>query len=228
MTPQEFLTDNLIKGGYLKTPYIIKAFQKIDRANFVPEKLRREAYIDAPLPIAAGQTISQPLTVAFMMELLKPEPGDKILDVGYGSGWTTALLAEIVGEKGEVFAIERVPELCEFGKQNVSKYFSIKDYPSINSRPRRGSLKAAGNKGAVVEMKRGDGTKGWPENAPFDKIIAGASGESLPEAWKKQLKIGGRIVVPIKWSIWLFIKKGEDEFEETEFPGFSFVPLIEG
>lgn len=150
------------------------------------------------------------------MELLQPGIGDKILDIGYGSGWTTALLAEVVGKKGKVFAIERVPELCEFGKQNVSKYFSIKSYPSTGS----------GNDEARVEMKCGDGTKGWSENAPFNKIIVGASGEQLPKAWKKQLKVGGRIVVPIRWSIWLFVKKSEDEFEETEFPGFSFVPLI--
>lgn len=206
----------------------------------MPENLKSDAYINAPLPIGEGQTISQPLTVAFMMELLQPEAGDKILDIGYGSGWTTALLAEIVSHSviarseatkqsrelsvrsprssrnagftrddensGKVFAIERVPELCEFGKRNVGKYNFIED--------------------GRVEMKCGDGTKGWLEEAPFDKIIAGASGEQLPKAWKKQLKVNGRIVVPIRWSIWLLVKKSEDEFEETEFPGFSFVPLI--
>lgn len=203
---QNFLIQNLISGGYLKTPRIIEAFKKIDRADFVSEKLKDEAYIDAPLPISAGQTISQPLTVAFMMELLQPAPGDKILDVGYGSGWTTALLAEIAGGKEKIFAIERVPELCELGKQNVGKYNFIKT--------------------GRAEMKCGDGTRGWPENAPFDKIIAGASGERLPEAWRKQLKIGGRIVVPIKNSIWLFIKEDKNKFEEIEYPGFVFVPLI--
>lgn len=198
----------------------------------MPEKLKDEAYIDAPLPISAGQTISQPLTVAFMLDLLQPQLGDRILDVGFGSGWTTALLAEIVLsfvvipsearnlkglQKGKVFAIERIPELFEFGKQNVSKYFPIKGYPSIGS----------GNDEARVEMKCGDGTKGWPEKAPFDKIIAGASGESLSEAWKEQLKIGGRIVAPVKNSIWLLIKKDKNKFEEIEHPGFVFVPLIE-
>ena len=210
----------------------------------MPEKLKDEAYIDAPLPIGQEQTISQPCTVAFMMELLQIEPGDKVLDIGFGSGWTTALLAEIVSHsviarirqlaetkqsreltarsprlshivgftrddknRGKVFAIERIPELCEFGKKNVAKYFPDEE---------------------KVEMKCGDGTKGWSEKAPFDKIIAGASGEKLPEAWKEQLKIGGRIVAPIKWSIWLFIKKGEDKFEKIEYPGFAFVPLIEG
>ena len=201
------LINNLIESSYLKTPRIIEAFKRIDRADFVPENLREQAYVDAPLPIGGGQTISQPLTVAFMLELLEPDQGDMILDVGSGSGWTTALLAEIVGEKGKVFAIERVPELCEFGKKNVAKHNFI----------------ASGR----VEMVCGDGTKGWSDkNIIFDKILAGASGEKLPEAWKKQLKIGGRIVVPLEHSIWLFIKKGENDFEEVEYPGFVFVPLI--
>lgn len=188
----------------------------------MPENLREKAYIDAPLPIGQEQTISQPLTVAFMMELLQPEPGDKILDIGYGSGWTTALLAEMVSspvvissearnlkdlQEGKVFAIERIKDLSEFGRNNVAKYNFVKE--------------------GRAEMKCGDGTKGWPKNALFDKIIAGASGEKLPEAWKKQLKVGGRIVVPIKNSVWLFIKKSENEFEEIEYPGFMFVPLIE-
>ena len=205
---KDFLINNLISSGYLKTPRIIEAFNKIDRADFVPENLKDEAYIDAPLSIGEGQTISQPLTVAFMLELLEPDQGDMILDVGSGSGWTTALLAEIVGEKGKVFAIERVPELCEFGKKNAAKYDFI----------------ASGR----VEIVCGDGTKGWSDkNIIFDKILAGASGKKLPEAWKKQLKIGCRIVVPLEHSIWLFIKKSEDDFEEVEYPGFVFVPLIE-
>jgi protein-L-isoaspartate(D-aspartate) O-methyltransferase len=234
---KDFLISNLVAGGYLKTPRIIEAFKRIDRADFVPENLKDEAYIDAPLPIGEGQTISQPLTVAFMLELLEPDQGDMILDVGSGSGWTTALLAEIVSSSsvipsearnlngkqedssfrrggtqndkcaGRVFAIERVPELCEFGKKNVAKHNFI----------------ASGR----VEMVCGDGTKGWSDkNIIFDKILAGASGEKLPEAWKKQLKIGGRIVVPLEHSIWLFIKKGENDFEEVEYPGFVFVPLI--
>lgn len=200
------LINNLISSGYLKTPRIIDAFRKIDRADFVPDNLKDEAYVDAPLPIGHGQTISQPLTVAFMFELLQPEPGDKILDIGYGSGWTTALLAEIVGEKGRVYAIERIPELYEFGKRNIEKYNFVE----------RG----------LVECACADGTKGWSEKAPFDKILASASARELPQAWKEQLKIGGRIVAPIEWSIWLFIKKGEGEFEKFEYPGFSFVPLI--
>ena len=122
----EELIDRLIKQGYLKTPLIIEAFRNIKRQDFVLEKLKDDADINAPLPIGYDQTISQPLTVAFMLELLQPKPGEKILDVGSGSAWQTALLAHCVGSPpvggGKVFGIERIPELVEFGKKNISKY----------------------------------------------------------------------------------------------------------
>ncbi len=172
----------------------------------MPDKFKSVTYEDAPLPIGYGQTISQPATVAFMLELLEPRAGDKILDIGFGSGWTTALMAEIVGDAGHVCAIERVPELCEFGRGNIGKYGFL----------------ASGR----VECLCADGTKGHTERAPFDKILAGASAHKLPLAWREQLRVGGRIVAPIEWSVWLFIKKSETEFEEIEHPGFAFVPLI--
>jgi len=99
------LIRQLIAQNYLRTPEIIKAFQKIKREDFLPDYLKNEAEENYPLPIGFGQTISQPLTVAFMFELLQPQRGHKILDIGSGSGWTTALLAEIVGEEGRVYAI---------------------------------------------------------------------------------------------------------------------------
>lgn len=202
------LVQNLIEKKYLKTLKIIKAFKKIDRANFVKEDYQEEAYVDAPLPIGFGQTISQPLTVAFMIELLEPKNGDKILDIGSGSGWQTAILAEIVGKKGKIFAIERVQKLKEFGEGNVEKHKFISD--------------------GRVEFIQGDGSLGLSDKAPFDKIIAAASADSIPQAWKNQLKIGGRIVAPVKTSVKLLIKKSEKEFEEFDYAGFSFVPLIEG
>ena len=226
----EYLINQLIQEGYLKTPRIIEAFKKIKREDFVPESLKNEADINAPLPIGYGATISQPLTVAFMMELLQPMPGDKILDIGSGSGWQTALLAYCVshqGKQGKIFAIERIPELLEFGKKNVAKYNFLAPHRTS------GASSGAGMEKGIVEFICADGSKGYPNIAAcpelvegFDKIIAAASAEDIPIAWKEQLKIGGRLVTPVKSSIWLLIKKGEDKFEQKEFPGFAFVPLI--
>jgi len=201
------LIDNLIKDGWLKTLRIIEAFRKIQRVDFLPDDIKDLAELNEALPIGFGQTISQPLVVAFMMELLNPQPGEKILDIGSGSGWTSALLGEIVGDSGKVIAIEIIPELKEFGRKNVAKYSFIEK--------------------KIVSFFSVDGSKGLKREAPFDKILASASAEKLPKAWKDQLKIGSRIVTPVGSSIWLFIKKSESEFEEKEYPGFAFVPLIE-
>jgi protein-L-isoaspartate(D-aspartate) O-methyltransferase len=202
------LIESLIEEGWLKTPRIIEAFRKIKRVDFLPENLKDLAELNEALPIGYGQTISQPLVVAFMLELLDPQPGEKILDIGSGSGWTTALLAEIVSQKGKVIGIEIVPELADFGKSNVEKYNFVEK--------------------GIVEIFCSDGSKGFAKEAPFDKILCSASVQKeVPKAWKEQLKVGGKIVTPIGTSIWLFVKKSENEFEETEYPGFVFVPLIE-
>lgn len=201
------LIQQLISEGYLKTPVIIKAFEKINRADFLISGDGEEAEINAPLPIGYGQTISQPLTVAFMLELLQPQLGDKVLDVGSGSGWQTALLAEIVGERGRVYAIERIEELKEFGENNVKKYNF-----------------------ANVQFFCADGSQGLVKFAPFDKIIVAAATEKIPPDLLKQLKINGRLVAPIGpaglQDIVLVEKKGENDYQEKHFPGFVFVPLI--
>jgi len=200
------LIEELIKDGFLKTPAVIEAFKKVDRLNFTIEYLKNDAYLNAPLAIGFGQTISQPLTVAFMLELLDVKPGNVVLDVGSGSGWTTALLAELVGEKGKVYGIEIIPELYEFGKANVMRYSYI-------------------NKG-IVEMYCGNGIYGLKEKAPFDRILCSAEAQEIPEAFKEQLKVGGKMVLPMKNSLWLITKKSEKDFESEEYPGFVFVPLI--
>jgi len=224
------LIDSLIEEGWLKTPRIIEAFRKIKRVDFLPREIKDLAELNEALSIGYGQTISQPLVVAFMLELLDPQPGNKILDIGSGTGWTTALLAQIVGQKGKVIAIDIIPELVEFGKQNVAKYnFIEKGLPAACLPDRQGRQ-------GIVEFICADGSKGYKKEAPYDKILASASAETLPPVWKEEVKIGGRIVTPIGSSIWLFIKKSpsfakategkEAEFEEIEYPGFAFVPLI--
>ncbi len=202
------LIDDLIRDGYLKTPPVIEAFRKIDRADFVPPEYKEKAYVNAPLPIGEGQTISQPLTVAFMLELLEPKAGEKILDIGAGSGWTTALLAEIVGETGKVTAIERIQKLKETAETNVSKYGFMEK--------------------GTVKIIQSNGVNGYKDEAPYDKIIAAASAGRIPRAWKSQLKIGGRIVAPVSSSIIMLHKIDQDHFEKKEYFGFAFVPLIGG
>ncbi len=202
------LIEELIEDGYLKTPALIDAFKKIDRAKFVPAGEESHAYENRPLPLPEGQTISQPLTVAFLLELLEPKRGEKILDVGAGSGWQAALLAELVGETGKVIAVERVKELQEFAAENLAKFGFTE----------RG----------VARVVHGDASAGYTPEAPYDKIIAAAAAETIPEAWKEQVKVGGRIVAPAKEAIILLEKTGPEEFEERVFHGFRFVPLIKG
>ncbi|MBM3251097.1 MAG: protein-L-isoaspartate O-methyltransferase [Candidatus Nealsonbacteria bacterium] len=203
--------DFLIQDGWLKTPRIIESFRKIKRVDFIPDDTKNLAEINEALPIGYGQTISQPLTVAFMLEQLQPEPSQKILDIGSGSGWTTALLAYIVsgreiGGGGRVMAIEIIPELKEFGENNVAKYNFIEK--------------------GIAEFICADGSKGYKKEAPFDRILCSAAAEEIPSAWKEQLKIGGRIVTSVKNSIWTVIKISKKDFEEAEYPGFVFVPLV--
>ncbi|MFC1621833.1 protein-L-isoaspartate O-methyltransferase [Patescibacteria group bacterium] len=199
MFTYEQLVSKLQNSRVLKTPHIIEAFEKVDRKGFVPPKCLDIAYIDKPIPIGFGQTNSQPTTVAIMFELLQPQAGDHILDVGSGSGWTTALLAEIVGEEGSVIGVEKIPELVKFGQENLKE-----------------------SNAKIVQA--GD-TLGLPEKAPFDKILISAAATSLPKELLHQLKIGGVLVIPVNNSIFEVERIGEEEFREEEFYGFSFVPL---
>ena len=180
------LIDSLIKDGWLKTPRLIEAFRTIKRADFMTEDTKGLAELNEAIPIGKGQTISQPLTVAFMLEQLQPEPGDKILDVGSGSGWTSALLGEIVGPEGMVVAIESVPELKDFGEKNAAKY---------------------NNRGQALFIL-GDGSKGYEKEAPYDKILCSAAvQQQIPGAWKEQLKIAGGPVPSVRPPNWFLIKK---------------------
>lgn len=196
--------DILQKNGVLKTKEIIEAFSRVDRKDFVPEEFREYAYGDYPLPIAKDQTISQPTTVAFMLELLQPKQGEKILDIGSGSGWTTALLAFLVGKEGRVFGVERVPELVAFGNKNIKKY----DAPQAT-------------------ISQAEKTLGLAKEAPFDKILVSAAAQSFPEALLSQLKEGGMLVIPVQNAVWSCKKLPQGKTEIQKFEGFAFVPLIE-
>lgn len=202
------LIAHLKEQGVLQTPRIMKAFSAMNREDFVSPDMKGWAQIDEALPIASGQTISQPYVVAFMLEKLQPKAGQKILDIGSGSGWTTALLAHIVGPHGRVISIEILPELKKFGERNVTKYNFIE----------KGIVKFACQNGAL----------GYENEAPYDGILVSASlyQKELPIAWKQQLKIRGTIVVPIQNSIWVFTKENETHFNKEEYPGFVFVPFV--
>ncbi|MEA1980301.1 MAG: protein-L-isoaspartate(D-aspartate) O-methyltransferase [candidate division Zixibacteria bacterium] len=203
----EDLINKLIDEDYLKTPRIIKAFKKIKRADFLMDEHKEYAGQDRPISTSHGQTISQPLTVAFMLELLQPKEGDTVLDIGSGSGWQTALLAEIVGEDGRVFAIERIPDLKKHGEENISKY-NFKN----------------------VEFICADGTKGYKNEFPYDKIIVAAAAETgIPDILLKQLRIDGRLVIPVgkyEQDMVLVKKIGKNDYQEERHSGFQFVPLI--
>lgn len=207
MLNNQELIKELINEGYLKSSAVIRAFQKVDRADFVGPETLAEAYANYPLPIGYGQTISQPATVAFMLELLEAQVGEKILDVGCGSGWQTALLAELVGSKGQVIGLEIKDELVNLAQNNLSKY----DYHNI-------------------KLVQGNGWQGLPEKAPFDKIIVAAAASKVPQSLKEQLKIGGRLVIPVGQDIQDIVvidRINQNDFKEKYYPGFVFVPLID-
>lgn len=207
---QENLVKHLINKGILKTPALIEAFRNVDRADFLLPKDRSYADEDHPFPIGHGQTNSQPTTVAIMLELLESKKGDRVLDIGAGSCWTTALLAYIVGKEGEVFGVERIPELVKFGRENLKKY----NYSNA-------SIVDA------VLSPQGDVELGLLRKAPFDKILVSASAREFPQSLLEQLKPGGAIVIPVQNSLFKVTKGStDDEIFSEEIPGFSFVPLI--
>lgn len=200
------LVDSLIKQGVLRSPGIVAAFRAVDRSRFVPAAEQRHAYDDIPLPLAIGSTISQPYTVAVMLELLQPQLGDRCCDIGAGSGWTAALLATIVGPVGQVTAVERLPKL------RTSAVRTIEELGLAN-----------------VHYYTGDGSQGWPAEAPYDVIQVAAATPDIPAALKTQLAIDGRCVIPVGRTIQdlvLITKMSDNTLQERRVHGYQFVPLI--
>lgn len=183
---------------------ILDAMRKVPRERFVEEGFEEFAYEDSPLRIGQGQTISQPFVVAHMIDAAKLEPGDRVLEVGAGSGYAAAVIAEIAAE---VFTIERHAALGEAARRR---------------------LKTLGFDN--VELRIGDGTTGWPEKAPFDAVIVAAGAPAAPMALKEQLEIGGRLIIPVgeerSQRLIRITRLAADRFGEEDLGGVMFVPLI--
>ena len=202
MSGLDLLINKLKMQGVLKSPMLELAFKSVDRKDFMLEDFQDSAYEDHPFPIGYQQTISQPFTVVFMLELLDLREDNKILDIGSGSGWTAALMAFIVSKTGSVTGVERVKELVEFGKQNIKKYHF----------PHTKIIKAKDSIGLEGEL--------------FDRILVSASAENFPKELLTQLDRGGKMVIPVGNSIFLFEKDFDGTVHKIEYPGFVFVPLI--
>ncbi len=202
MDGKERMIEQQLKGRDITDENVLEAMRKVDRKTFVPEDMKRHAYEDTPLPIGKDQTISQPYIVAYMAQVLEIGKNEKVLEVGSGCGYNAAVLAQMASH---VYSVEIIEWLADLAKKN---------------------LEAEGIKN--VSVRFGDGYKGWPEHAPFDKIILTAATPEIPKPLKEQLSIGGKILGPVSntyQKLILLEKTGEDEFEEHDMLHVRFVPM---
>ena len=203
---RERMVDRQLQARGIQDPATLEAMGRVPRHLFVPEDRRRYAYADRPVPIGYGQTISQPFIVAYMTELLQPRPGMQVLEIGAGSGYQAAVLAEILDE---VYTVEIIGELAEWGEAN---------------------LRNAGYDN--VRVKHADGYHGWEEHAPFDAVIVTAAADHVPPPLLNQLRDGGRMVIPVgspflTQTLMLITKDGDDIVSQSLLP-VRFVPLTRG
>lgn len=204
---REWMVEHQLANRGIRDPAVLSAVKRVPRDQFVPVGLVEFAYADTPLPIEASQTISQPYIVALMAELLALEPTDRVLEVGTGSGYAAAVLAEIADE---VYTVERHNILARTARQRLHEL----GYDNVH-------------------VRHGDGTKGWPEAAPFDAIIVAAGGDTIPQPLRDQLAIGGTLVIPVgqtprAQSLMRIIRTGEEMYHEEDLGGVRFVPLVRG
>jgi protein-L-isoaspartate(D-aspartate) O-methyltransferase len=197
-----------VAGRGVTDARVLAAMERVRRELFVPEALRGEAYVDGPLPIGHGQTISQPFMVAKMIEEARFPERARVLDIGTGSGYAAAVAAEM---GAEVWSIERIEELAEGARTN---------------------LRSAGYGDDRVHLAIGDGYAGWPEAAPFDAILVAAASEQIPDALMNQLRIGGAMIVPIRDGggelLVRCTRKSAVRFEREDLFPVRFVPLVKG
>ncbi|RNC66184.1 protein-L-isoaspartate(D-aspartate) O-methyltransferase [Proteiniphilum sp. X52] len=198
------LAKELRKKG-ISDERVLTAIGNVPRHSFIDEQLWAYAYQDRPLPIESGQTISQPFTVAYQTQLLQPQAGEKVLEVGTGSGYQAAILCEM---EAEVYTIERYHNLYQTAQETLNKL------------------------GYYPHLFFGDGFEGLPEHAPFDKILITAAPEKIPEKLLQQLRVGGWMVVPVGGragqKMTVIRRVSENEFKESEHGDFIFVPMQEG
>src|SRR5258707_6607052 len=189
----------------IRDKLVLRAMGEVPREAFVARGFEEFAYEDSPLPIAQGQTISQPFIVALMIAAAAVKPGDRVLEIGTGSGYAAAVLSRIAGK---VYTVERHSALADTAKQRFAQL---------------------GHRN--IEVRHGDGTLGWPEAAPFDAIIVTAGGPEIPETLRNQLKIGGRLIMPIgvlanEQRLVKVVRDGEHAFHEEDLGAVRFVPLV--
>lgn len=201
------LVDDLKMRGYVTSKAVEDAMRRVPREEFLPAELREEAYVDSPLPIGEGQTISAPHMVAIMAENLDLKPGQKILEVGTGSGYHAAVCAEVIAPDGHIYSIERITSLASFAEDNLK---------------RTGYAK-------LVTVIPGDGSKGLPDHAPYDRIFVAAGAPDVPSPLTAQLAHGGKLLVPVgtRWyqDLIMVTRKGA-KLEKENLGGCVFVPLV--
>lgn len=199
------MVDRQIAGRGITDPWLLAALHSVPRERFVADDMADYAYSDRALPIEAGQTISQPYIVALMIAEARLRSDSRVLEVGAGSGYAAAVMSRIAAH---VFAIERHPLLVDLAAERMERL----GYDNVT-------------------IRAGDGTLGWPEEAPFDAILVAASGRIIPEPLKEQLTIGGRLVIPLGGyddiqTLVRVTRTGDDSFEVGELCAVRFVPLI--
>jgi len=204
-TLRRLMVEHQLERRGIADPLVLEAMRKVPREAFVPPELAEEAYADGPLPIGEGQTISQPYIVALMTEALELRGGERVLEIGAGSGYAAAVLAEIAAE---LYTVERHARLAEEAAARLTRL----GYDNVH-------------------VRVGDGSLGWPEHAPFDAIVVAAGAPEVPEALKEQLAVGGRLVIPVGQGRTLqdllrLRRLSETEYQREELGGVRFVPLV--